>query len=74
MCGHSYCMVKSCCCGKELSDGVFIWAIIDVILHLVLVPIPGLLTDIVPHAKFGVGWIALISEFSIKFQVLISLL
>jgi hypothetical protein len=45
MCG-SCCLCSTCCCGRDLGNGAFTWAVIDIIFHLLLFPLPLLMADI----------------------------
>jgi hypothetical protein len=43
-----WCFVcKTCCCGRNLKDGVFMWAIMDVFFHFFVFPLPILVSEMV---------------------------
>ncbi len=53
----SCCLVKSCCCGAELGNGVLFWAIADAIVHLLLLAVPSQMSDVAPFSTYFVAWI-----------------
>jgi hypothetical protein len=59
MCGRC-CLIKSCCCGKDLNEGAFAWAIADIIGHVLLLPLPSLMADLNPWSPYFTGWIIFI--------------
>ena len=54
------CLCKTCCCGHNLSDGVFIWALLDILFHLGVFPLPLLLSDLVFFAPSFDLWIVVL--------------
>ena len=40
------CLCNTCCCGKDLGQGVFAWAVIDILFHMLLFPLPLVMSDI----------------------------
>ena len=61
MCLRNCCLLKSCCCCRlELSSGVFAWAIIEIILHVMYLALPTLVSDVVPAATYLVPWIVVV--------------
>ena len=54
------CLVNSCCCGKELNDGAFVWAIVDLVGHALLLPLPQLMADLNSYSPYFICWILLI--------------
>ena len=41
------CIRKTCCCGQNLSDGVSIWAVADILFHIFIFPLPLLVREYV---------------------------
>lgn len=56
MCGVC-CICKTCCCGQKLNDGVFIWALLDILFHIAVFPLPLLLGEMVFFAPSFDLWI-----------------
>jgi len=56
MCGRC-CICKTCCCGQTLKDGVFIWALADILFHILVFPLPLLVADLVFFAPTFDLWL-----------------
>ena len=54
------CLCKTCCCGHNLSDGVFIWALLDILFHIAVFPLPLLVGDMVFFAPSFDLWIVVL--------------
>ncbi len=50
------CIVRTCCCCKDLADGAFAWAIVEIIIHVMVVPLPMLLSEVAPAAAYFTPW------------------
>lgn len=57
---HGRCLVGSCCCGVDLSYGVFFWAVVDAFVHLALVTLPNQAAEMAPFAQYFMAWVGLI--------------
>ena len=60
MCWGTCCLCKTCCCGRELGDGTFSWAMLDIIFHIFMFPIPLLLSEMVFFSPGFNMWIILL--------------
>ncbi len=57
MCWRALIIKSCCCCGLDLHDGAFAWAIIDAILHLCLIPLPNAASELAAFAPYFVAWV-----------------
>ena len=60
MCCGTCCLCKTCCCGRDLGDGAFSWAILDIVFHIFMFPIPLLVSEMVFFSPGFNMWILLL--------------
>ena len=51
------CVCKTCCCGRDLKEGVFIWALLDILFHIVVFPLPLVIAELIFFAPGFDLWI-----------------
>ena len=57
MCGGNCCLLKTCCLGKDLSNGCLAWAVGEIVFLLCMTPMPQLMTEVAYYSTYFLGWI-----------------
>merc|ERR1712107_730782 len=60
MCGRC-CICKTCCCGLDLKEGIFIWALIDIVFHVLVFPLPLAVSELIFFAPAFDLWILFVA-------------